>query len=338
MNVLLTGGSGYIGSHTCVECINAGYDVVVVDNLSNSQKESIERIQGITGKQITFYPYDLLDAEKISSVFEKHSIDSVIHFAGLKAVSESSLIPMKYYQNNVTGTLNLLETMKKYHVFKLVFSSSAAVYGHPEKAPIAEDSPLNPNNPYARTKIIIESILQDVYSADDRWNIAILRYFNPIGAHESGLIGEFPNNIPNNLMPYLSQVAVGKLKELLIFGNDYPTHDGTGVRDYVHVLDLSSGHVKALDKLEEKPGIVVYNLGTGKGYSVLEIIKIFEKTSSKTIPYKIVKRRPGDVPINYADPSLAHRELNWHARRSIEEMCLDTWRWQSRNPNGYNSK
>ncbi|MBN2402060.1 MAG: UDP-glucose 4-epimerase GalE [Spirochaetes bacterium] len=335
MQILVTGGAGYIGSHTCVELLYAGYDVTVIDNLINSKEESLKRVQEITGKKLTFYKVDLLERKALNSVFAKSKIDAVIHFAGLKAVGESVQIPLRYYQNNITGTLMLCEIMKEHNVKNIVFSSSATVYGDPHKVPITEDFPLSATNPYGRTKLMIEDILRDLYIADKSMNIAILRYFNPVGSHKSGRIGESPNDIPNNLMPYISQVAVGKLKILSVFGNDYPTPDGTGVRDYIHVVDLAIGHLYALKKLETKPGIVTYNLGTGKGYSVLEMIKAFEKASGKSVPYKIVERRPGDIAACYADPSMAKNEMGWAAKLGIDEMCADTWRWQSANPDGY---
>ncbi|MEX0724299.1 MAG: UDP-glucose 4-epimerase GalE [Gracilimonas sp.] len=337
MTVLVTGGAGYIGSHTVLELLNEGHEVIVVDNLSNSSEKAVTRVKQITGKELTFYEQDLLDKKALNSIFEDHKIDSVIHFAGYKAVGESVAKPLMYYENNLGSTLYLCELMKKHGVKNIVFSSSATVYGDPHKVPITEDFPLSATNPYGRTKLFIEYILKDLYVADESWNIALLRYFNPVGAHESGLIGEDPNDIPNNLMPYVSQVAVGKLKELSVFGNDYPTHDGTGVRDYIHVVDLAVGHLKALEKLETKPGLVVYNLGTGNGSSVLDMINAFEKASGKKVPYKIAPRRPGDIAACYADPSKAEKELGWTAKRGIEEMCEDTWRWQSENPNGYKS-
>ncbi|BDU50095.1 UDP-glucose 4-epimerase GalE [Haliovirga abyssi] len=332
---LVTGGAGYIGSHTCVELLNAGYDVIVADNFSNSKMESLNRVKEITGKDFKFYEVDILDYEKTERIFKENKIDGVIHFAGLKAVGESVEIPLRYYHNNITTTLILCEIMQKYNVKNLVFSSSATVYGDPERVPITEDFSLHATNPYGRTKLMIEEILQDLYVAEKSFNIAILRYFNPIGAHKSGKIGEDPNGIPNNLLPYIAQVAVGKLKEVRVFGNDYPTIDGTGVRDYIHVVDLAKGHLKALEKLEGKPGIVTYNLGTGKGTTVLEMISAFEKACNKKIPYKIIERRAGDIAKCYADPEKAEKELNWKAEKGIEEMCKDSWNWQSKNPNGY---
>lgn len=335
MNVLVTGGAGYIGSHTIVQLQNEGHEVIVIDNLSNSSEEAILRVQKITGKDLTFYPIDLLDKVAVNEVFESHSIDSVIHFAGFKAVGESVQKPMSYYHNNITSTLVLCELMARHGVKDIVFSSSATVYGDPETVPITEDFPLSATNPYGRTKLFIEYILKDLHISDSSWNIALLRYFNPVGAHKSGLIGEDPNDIPNNLMPYISQVAVGKLKQLSVFGDDYPTHDGTGVRDYIHVVDLALGHLKALEKLRSNPGLVVYNLGTGKGSSVLDMVEAFEQASDKKVPYQIAPRRPGDIAACYADPSKAEKELGWQAKRSIQEMCEDTWRWQAKNPDGY---
>ena len=335
MKILTTGGAGYIGSHTCVELLQAGYEVAVVDNLSNSKEESLRRVERITGRPLSFYRVDLLDKPALTAVFRNHSFDAVIHFAGLKAVGESTQIPLRYYHNNITGTLILCEVMKEFGVRRMVFSSSATVYGDPPKVPITEDFPVSPTNPYGRTKLMIEEILRDLYAADPNWQIALLRYFNPVGAHESGQIGEDPNGIPNNLFPFIAQVAVGKLKELSVFGNDYPTPDGTGVRDYIHVVDLSRGHLKALENLRTNPGLVKYNLGTGQGYSVLEAVAAFSKACGKPIPYKIVDRRPGDVASCYADPSLAQRELGWQADKGLTEMCADTWRWQVNNPSGY---
>lgn len=337
MKVLVTGGAGFIASHTNVELLNAGYDVVVLDNLVNSSKESIYRVEKLTGKKITFYQEDLLHEQAINDIFEKEQFDSVIHFAGLKAVGESCQKPLEYFDNNITGTLNLLKTMRKYNVKSLVFSSSATVYGLPETVPITEDFPLSVSNPYGRTKLMIEDILRDIYKADDSWDIALLRYFNPIGAHESGEIGEDPNGIPNNLLPYISKVAGGELECIQVFGNDYNTPDGTGVRDYIHVVDLALGHIKALEKLESNPGLVTYNLGTGIGYSVLDIIHNFEKACGKELPYKVVDRRPGDIDICYADCTKAKEELGWEAVRSIDKMCEDAWRWQVKNPKGYQS-
>ena len=335
MNVFVTGGAGYIGSHTVLELLQAGHEVIVIDNLSNSSLEAIKRLERITDKKITFYENDLLDKEAVRKIFSDHDIDSVIHFAGYKAVGESVNKPLMYYNNNITSTLVLCDVMNEHGVRNLVFSSSATVYGDPESVPITEDSPLSATNPYGRTKLFIEYILKDLHVSDSSWNISLLRYFNPVGAHKSGLIGEDPNDIPNNLMPYISQVAVGKLDQLSVFGGDYPTDDGTGVRDYIHVVDLAIGHLKALEKLESDPGLMVHNLGTGKGSSVLDMIKAFEKASGKQVPYKITDRRPGDIAECYADPGKAAKELNWKAERSIIQMCEDTWRWQSQNPNGY---
>jgi len=335
MKVLVTGGAGYIGSHTCVELLEAGYDIVVIDNLSNSKEESLNRVEKITGKELVFYKVDILDKDALIEVFSQHKFDAVIHFAGLKAVGESVEKPLLYYHNNITGSLTLFEVMNEYDVKCIVFSSSATVYGDPHTVPIKEDFPLYPTNPYGRTKLIIEQILKDLFVADNSWNIILLRYFNPVGAHSSGDIGEDPNGIPNNLFPFISQVAVGKLKELSVFGNDYPTDDGTGVRDYIHVVDLAKGHLKALDKISHKKGVHTYNLGTGRGYSVLEIVRAFENASDAHIPYKIVARRPGDIAVCYADSALAKKELGWEAEKGILDMCADSWKWQSKNPNGY---
>lgn len=335
MKILVTGGAGYIGSHTCLELLNEGYQVVVVDNLANSKKEALKRVEDITGKKLSFFQVDLLDREKLEFIFTEHKIDAVIHFAGYKAVGESVSKPLSYYHNNITGTLNLCEAMKKYGVKNLVFSSSATVYGDPDTVPIKEDFPLSATNPYGRTKLFIEEILRDLHVAEEAWNIALLRYFNPVGAHPSGRIGEDPNDIPNNLMPYISQVAVGKLDKLSIFGDDYPTKDGTGVRDYIHVVDLAIGHIKALEMLENNPGVVSYNLGTGKGYSVLEVVKAFEEATGQEVPYELTDRRPGDVAACYADPQKAKEELGWEAERDIVDMCRDVWKWQSQNPKGY---
>jgi UDP-glucose 4-epimerase len=335
MTILVTGGAGYIGSHACVELLNAGYPVVVVDNLSNSKVESLKRVQHITGKMLAFHQVDLRDKAALNAVFDATDIQAVIHFAGFKAVGESVLFPLMYYQNNITGTLVLCEVMKSHQVRNLVFSSSATVYGDPHQVPVTEDFPLHATNPYGRTKLMIEEILKDIHVSDPAWNIALLRYFNPVGAHESGQIGEDPNDIPSNLLPYITQVGVGKLEELKVFGNDYPTPDGTGVRDFIHVVDLAVGHIHALNRLVENPGIVTYNLGTGRGYSVLEMVKAFETVSGKRIPYRIMDRRPGDVASSFADPSMAQREMGWTARRFLEDICRDAWRWQSQNPNGY---
>jgi len=335
MKILVTGGAGYIGSHTCLELLQAGYEVIVVDNLSNSKEESLKRVQDLAGKSLEFRQVDLLDRSALNTVFENNEIEAVIHFAGLKAVGESVAIPLHYYRNNVTGTLILCEVMKQNNVKNLVFSSSATVYGDPHTVPITEDFPLSATNPYGRSKLMIEEILRDLYHSDSTWNIALLRYFNPVGAHFSGRIGEDPNGIPNNLLPYITQVAVGKLSELSVFGDDYDTPDGTGVRDYIHVVDLALGHLKALEKLNQNPGAVTYNLGTGQGYSVLEVIAAFEQASGKNVPHKIVDRRSGDIGSCYADPTKAGTELNWSAKKGIDEMCADAWRWQSNNPNGY---
>ena len=335
MKILVTGGAGFIASHTNVELLNAGYDVVVVDNLVNSSRESVARVEELTGKKISFYDEDLLNEKAIDAIFEKENIDSVIHFAALKAVGESCQIPLRYFDNNLTGTLNLLKVMEKHGVKSIVFSSSATVYGKPESVPIREDFPLSVSNPYGRTKLIIEDMLRDIYKSDNEWDIALLRYFNPIGAHESGMIGENPHGIPNNLLPYVAKVAAGQLECVNVFGDDYDTPDGTGVRDYIHVVDLATGHIKALEKLVTHPGLVTYNLGTGVGYSVLDIIKNFEKACGKEIPYKITPRRPGDIDMCYADPAKAKEELGWEATRSIDKMCEDAWRWQTKNPNGY---
>ncbi|MCK4717017.1 MAG: UDP-glucose 4-epimerase GalE [Candidatus Marinimicrobia bacterium] len=335
MRVLVTGGAGYIGSHTCLELLRVGFDVVVVDNLSNSSEESLRRVQEITGKKLEFHKVDLLDKTHLVKVFDKHQFDAVIHFAGLKAVGESVDIPLKYYHNNLTGTITLCEVMAKYNLKNIVFSSSATVYGEPHIVPITEDFPTSAANPYGRTKLFIEEILKDLYVSDNYWNVVLLRYFNPVGAHQSGRIGEDPKGIPNNLMPFISQVAVGKLKELSVFGDDYPTTDGTGVRDYIHVVDLALGHVRALQKLIGQSGVHIYNLGTGRGYSVLEMISAFEKASGRKIPYRIIDRRPGDIAECYADPSKAEKDLGWRTERGIENMCADTWRWQSQNPKGF---
>jgi UDP-glucose 4-epimerase len=335
MKVLVTGGAGYIASHTDLELLNAGYDVAVVDNLSNSCIESIRRVEKLTGKKISFYESDILDKDALREIFTKEKPDAVMHFAGLKAVGESCEQPLRYFRNNITGTIILLEVMNEMNVKKLVFSSSATVYGNPSKVPITEDAPLFAINPYGRTKLIIEDMLRDLYASDNSWNVALLRYFNPIGAHESGEIGEDPNGIPNNLVPYIAKVATGILKEIRVFGDDYDTPDGTGIRDYIHVVDLAIGHIKALEKLNENPGVVTYNLGTGKGYSVMEVIKSYEKACGKKLPHVITGRRPGDSAICYADPSKAYRELRWKAVRGIDKMCEDSYRWQSKNPNGY---
>ena len=336
MAILVTGGAGFIGSHTVVELQNAGYEVVVIDNLCNSSRESLRRVEKITGKPVTFYEADILDREALNTIFEKESIDSCIHFAGLKAVGESVAKPWEYYENNIAGTLVLIDVMRQHGVKNIIFSSSATVYGDPAIIPITEECPKGQcTNPYGWTKSMLEQILMDIQKADPEWNVILLRYFNPIGAHKSGMIGENPNGIPNNLMPYVTQVAVGKLKELGVFGNDYDTPDGTGVRDYIHVVDLARGHVKAIKKLDEKVGLEIYNLGTGKGYSVLDIVKNFEEATGVKIPYVIKPRRPGDIATCYSNADKAKRELFWEAEYGIKEMCEDSWRWQSQNPNGY---
>ncbi|MBR3518131.1 MAG: UDP-glucose 4-epimerase GalE [Lachnospiraceae bacterium] len=336
MAVLVTGGSGFIGSHTVVELQQSGYDVVVIDNLSNSTEISLQRVQEITGKPVKFYKVDIRDRAGLEEVFAKESIDSCIHFAGLKAVGESVSKPWEYYENNIGGTLVLLDVMRKHGVKNIIFSSSSTVYGDPDSVPVTEESPVKKcTNPYGSTKSMQETIFTDIYNSDKEWNIVLLRYFNPIGAHPSGKIGENPNGIPNNLMPYITQVAVGKMPFLRVFGNDYPTHDGTGVRDYIHVVDLAKGHVKALDRIKAGCGLAVYNLGTGKGYSVLDIVKNFEEASGVKIPYEIQARRPGDIAENYADASKAEREMGWKAQFGIQEMCRDSWNWQKNNPNGF---
>ena len=335
LNILVTGGAGYIGSHTSVQLLSEGHNIVVLDNLMNSSEESLNRVKKITGKDFKFYKADLLDYEATKKVFKENKIDAVIHFAGLKAVGESVSVPLKYYHNNITGTLNLLNIMSEFGVKRLVFSSSATVYGDPHTVPIKEDFPLFCTNPYGRTKLMIEEILRDLYVSDKEWNIAILRYFNPVGAHESGLIGEDPNGIPNNLVPYISQVAVGKLECLSVYGNDYDTPDGTGVRDYIHVVDLADGHLKALEKIASDVGVVTYNLGTGTGYSVLDMVKAFSEACGKNVNYKITARRPGDIGACYADPSKAEKELGFKAVKTLKDMCEDTWRWQEGNKNGY---
>jgi UDP-glucose 4-epimerase len=337
MNVLVTGGAGYIGTHTSVELLNAGHNVVCVDNLVNSKKEAVNRVEKITGKKVKFYEGDIRDRKILDKIFEENKIDSVINFAGLKAVGESCAKPLEYYENNIEGLLVLMFAMRDHGVKNLVFSSSATVYGKPKSVPIKEDFPLSTSNPYGSTKLFIEYMLKDVYKADPSFNIAILRYFNPVGAHESGLIGEDPKGIPNNLCPYITQVAVGKRKELGVFGNDYNTHDGTGVRDYIHVVDLAKGHVLAVNKLAENPGLIIVNLGTGHGYSVLDMVKAFEKVTGKPIPYKIMPRRPGDIDECYADPSYAEELLGFKAEKTLEDMCRDAMRWQTMNPNGYDA-
>lgn len=335
MRILVTGGAGYIGSHTCLFLLQSDHEILVVDNLSNSKKEALHRVESITGKQVPFYEADIRNKQTLQSIFRENRIDAVIHFAGLKAVGESVEMPLQYYENNVSGTLALCEVMASFQVKKMVFSSSCTVYGDPVTVPVVETSPLGPTNPYGRSKLFIEQILQDLHASERTWNIAILRYFNPVGAHESGQIGEDPAGIPNNLMPFACRVAAGKLERLSVFGNDYPTPDGTGVRDYIHVTDLALGHIKAIEKLMKQPGVVIYNLGTGKGYSVLEMVHALETVCGRKIPYEIAARRPGDVAVCFADPGKAKAELNWTATRGIEEMCRDAWCWQSANPNGY---
>ena len=335
MAILVTGGSGYIGSHTCVELLNNNYEIIVIDNFTNSKPEVVKRIKEITEKEFKLYKVDLLDRSAVEKVFSENQIEAVVHFAGFKAVGESVNIPLVYYNNNIAGTLTLCDVMSKFGVKKMVFSSSATVYGVPKHVPVSEDSNLYATNPYGKTKLMIEEILRDLYISDKSWGIAILRYFNPIGAHISGKIGEDPIGIPNNLMPYITQVAAGKLEELKVFGDDYPTVDGTGVRDYIHVVDLAKGHIKALEQVIMKTGAEAYNLGTGKGFSVLELIMAFEKASGKKIPYSIRDRRPGDIAECYADPRKAKEQLGWEAEKGIEEMCADSWRWQSQNINGY---
>lgn len=338
MNVLVTGGAGYIGSHTCLELLDAGHMVTVIDDLSNSSREAIARVEELAGgKKIRFYEGNVLDKTILTQVFEetKHSFDAVIHFAGLKAVGESVAQPLRYYHNNITGTLVLCEVMAQYNCKSIIFSSSATVYGDPATVPITEDFPLSCINPYGRTKLMVEEILEDIQVADPEWRVCLLRYFNPVGAHESGRIGEDPEGIPNNLMPYVAQVAAGTLAELSVFGDDYPTHDGTGVRDYIHVVDLAAGHVAALNKVALSEGVQVYNLGTGVGYSVLDMVNGFTKACGHPVPYRIAPRRAGDVAIYLANPSKAQEELGWSARFDIEDMCRDTWRWQEKNPTGY---
>ncbi len=335
MRILVTGGAGYIGSHTCVALLEGGYDLTVVDNLSNSKEESLKRVKKITGKDFEFHKTDLTDRKDVERIFDAAPVDAVIHFAGLKAVGESVEIPLRYFSNNLISTLVLCEVMAERGLKDLVFSSSCTVYGEPETVPVTEAFPLSCASPYGRTKLIIEDMLRDVSASDAGWNIALLRYFNPAGAHPSGRIGEDPNGIPNNLLPYVTQVAVGRLEYVRVFGNDYPTPDGTGVRDYIHVSDLAAGHLKALEKLAEKPGLVTYNLGTGRGYSVLEVIAAFEKVSGKKVPYRIMPRRPGDIATAYADPSRARAELGWEAALNLEDMVRDSWRWQQDNPDGF---
>ena len=336
MSILVTGGAGYIGSHTVVCLQNAGYDVVVLDNLVNSSEEALARVEKITGKKIKFYKGDISDRELLRELFQTENIDSCIHFAGLKAVGESTVKPLEYYINNISGSLVLFDEMRNHGVKNIIFSSSATVYGDPAFVPITEECPLGEiTNPYGRTKAMLEQILTDIYKSDAEWNVILLRYFNPIGAHESGMIAENPNGIPNNLMPYITQVAVGKLKCLGVFGNDYDTPDGTCIRDYIHVLDLADGHVKAIEKLKSKPGLEIYNLGTGNGYSVLDVVHTFERASGVEIPFEFKPRRAGDIPVNYCDASKAERELGWKAKRDLFKMCEDSWRWQKNNPNGY---
>ncbi len=333
--ILITGGTGYIGSHTLVEFLQAGCELVVADNLSNSKREALQRVERITGKVITFYQVDVRDRTALQRIFHEHDIAAVIHFAGLKAVGESVDKPLEYYDNNVTGSLVLLEVMAAAGVKTLVFSSSATVYGDPHAVPIREDFPLSATNPYGRSKLMIEEILRDLYRADDSWRIALLRYFNPVGAHASGLIGEDPNGIPNNLMPVVARVAVGRLASLAVYGNDYPTQDGTGVRDYIHVVDLALGHLKALDALQQRGGLMTVNLGTGNGYSVLDVVRAFESASGQPIAYKFAPRRAGDIAECFADPALAAELLGWRAVRGLDDMCSDAWRWQRTNPEGY---
>lgn len=335
MRILVTGGAGYIGSHTCVELLDAGYEIVVVDNLSNSSEESLRRVETITGHHVPFVCADICDSQALHELFRNNNFDAVIHFAGLKAVGESVAQPLKYYENNVSGTLNLCQVMAEFGCKTLVFSSSATVYGDPASVPIREDFPLQATNPYGRTKLMIEEILGDLAVADPQWKVALLRYFNPVGAHASGLIGEDPQGIPNNLLPYIAQVAVGQREKLQVFGDDYMTVDGTGVRDYIHVVDLAKGHVNALQVLQKKSQSLTVNLGTGQGYSVLQMVHAFEQASGKTVPYEIVGRRPGDIAVCYADPTFARELLGWQASRQLEQMCADAWRWQSMNPKGY---
>lgn len=335
MAILVAGGAGYIGSHTCVELLDAGYDIIVVDNYYNSCPEALNRVKKITGKDFRFYECDILDREGMDKIFSENDIDAVIHFAGYKAVGESVKEPLKYFHNNIEGTVALCEVMEKHNCRKIVFSSSATVYGMPKEVPIREDFPLSVTNPYGRTKLMNEEILRDLYVSNPAWSIVLLRYFNPIGAHASGLIGEEPKGIPNNLMPYITKVAVGALEQLSVFGNDYPTHDGTGVRDYIHVVDLAKGHIKAVEKAMATEGVHTYNLGTGTGYSVLDLVHAFEKAYGKPLPYRIVDRRPGDVAECYADPTKALEELGWKAELDVNRMCEDSWRWQKNNPKGY---
>ncbi len=335
MAILVTGGAGYIGSHTVVELLQAGQEVVIIDNLANSSPVAVQRIHEISGRKPVFVQADIRDRESLRAVFAAQRIDAVIHFAGLKAVGESTQIPLAYYDNNINGTLVLLEEMRRAEVFKLVFSSSATVYGDPATVPIKEDFPTSATNPYGRTKLMIEEILRDLAASDPRWGIVLLRYFNPIGAHSSGRIGEDPKGIPNNLLPFIAQVAIGRLQELAVFGDDYPTRDGTGVRDYIHVVDLALGHLKALQRINAETGVFTYNLGTGTGYSVLEMVRAFERVSGRSVPYRIAPRRPGDIAQCWADPGLANQELDWGAQRGLDEMMQDSWNWQHNNPDGY---
>lgn len=336
--ILITGGAGYIGSHTCVELLKAGHEVVVVDNLSNSRIEALHRVERIAGKTVSYVIANLNDRNALRQLFSSYRIEAVIHFAGLKAVGESVIKPLQYYYNNVSGSIALFETMAEFGVKRLVFSSSATVYGDPHAVPIHEDFPLVATNPYGRSKLMVEDILRDLAQSDSSWRIALLRYFNPVGAHESGLIGEDPNGIPNNLMPFVSQVAIGRREELMVFGNDYPTHDGTGVRDYIHVLDLAVGHLAALEALDRQKATLTVNLGTGRGYSVLDVIHAFEKASDRAVPFRITERRPGDIAACYADSARAFELMGWQAVRDLETMCRDAWNWQSRNPRGYIGK
>ena len=335
MRILVTGGCGYIGSHTCLELLHAGHEVAVVDNLANSSPEALRRVEQLAGRPAPLHAVDLRDAPALTRVFERQAFDAVIHFAGLKAVGESVFQPLAYYHNNLAGSVILCQVMQQFGVRHLVFSSSATVYGTANPSPLTEDMPLSAANPYGRTKLMIEQILRDLHAADPRWHIALLRYFNPVGAHSSGRIGEAPGGTPSNLFPFMAQVAVGQRPELSVFGSDYPTRDGTGVRDYIHVVDLALGHLKAIEKLQASPGAVAYNLGTGRGYSVLEAVAAFEQAAGRRIPFRLVARRPGDAATSYADPAKANRELNWQAERGLAEMCADAWRWQSHNPNGY---
>lgn len=338
MNILVTGGAGYIGSHTCVELLNAGYDVVIIDNLYNSNQKAVDRIEEITGKKVKFYPDDMMDRAAVKRVFDENKIDAVIHFAGLKAVGESVHKPIEYYRTNIGSTLNLTDEMRAHGCKNIIFSSSATVYGDPAEIPITENCPKGTcTNPYGWTKWMQEQILTDIHTADPEWNVILLRYFNPIGAHKSGLIGEDPKGIPNNLLPYVAQVAIGKLPEINVFGNDYDTPDGTGVRDYIHVVDLARGHVKAIERFAKKDGVFICNLGTGHGYSVLDVIHAFEKACGKELPYVIRERRPGDIATCYSSPAKAEKELGWTAEFDLEDMCRDSWNWQQKNPNGYNS-